>query len=720
MRAFYSIVLILTNFGAIKLDGVKEVRRRDGDVNVAVILRNECNSTDLLTEFEHSMVDSVIWTIHQLNSSDVVPGLSFGMTIYKTCNEDEEYATIFDLFQKKKEEFLLGLVTTSRFSSKVQKFCDVLDLSVMQTVKCALPLVKASVALLRALNWVENVTVVAQDEVVLDEFLKVSRKEWICVNEYFLAANSNKLSRNVSSEYFVIFGTHDFIATVAKNFDITNAIVIPTDDAILNDLPENTYIISAHSAHNFDHQEQHYYTLTPQLFEIATPLVTYAQSLKQALNNCTHSNYKLCLKNFGKARPFMLEPSQIIDLLKIETSSINYYIYKSDNASLLRTKLFVYNFFSDNLTQLSSFDFDNNTSSYTCMSQEGGCQKQCKNFDFRSNFKFAPEDCEMTIRTESWVFAFLSLSLLGVLLCIAILIFLLVSICRRNVLEGNPMLSILLLITVMLMYCSILPLSLEGDKSSKNSICVARALAITLSFAAAFSLILSRSILLATASKEIGFMSHVAGPVQSFLCLFIFGVQAALSFQVVNRCNDIFKGHSFIYLLSYNVMLLLLLLCLSPLIIKCQRNYKEGKYFTFAVITISFLWCIWLPSYAFLGKQYKDSVLCFGLISTASALLGTIFIPRTYLMTIAAARDKMTSALPSLAATTSAMDIYRAGTQPVYDCVNVAAINAVTVARAGLTTMQQPDLYSCPHLPEDDDFDARCDSPVHDDKVTRF
>lgn len=58
--------------------------------------------------------------------------------------------------------------------------------------------------------------------------------------------------------------------------------------------------------------------------------------------------------------------------------------------------------------------------------------------------------------------------------------------------------------------------------------------------------------------------------------------------------------------------------------------------------------------------------------------------------------------------------------QPVYDCVNVAAINAVTVARAGVTPIQQPDLYSCPNLPEDDDFDVRCATPIDDDKVTRF
>lgn len=60
--------------------------------------------------------------------------------------------------------------------------------------------------------------------------------------------------------------------------------------------------------------------------------------------------------------------------------------------------------------------------------------------------------------------------------------------------------------------------------------------------------------------------------------------------------------------------------------------------------------------------------------------------------------------------------------QSLYDCVNIAAINAVTVARAGVTppSSQLPDLYSCPAMPDDEDFDFRCETPSSTDKVTRF
>lgn len=61
--------------------------------------------------------------------------------------------------------------------------------------------------------------------------------------------------------------------------------------------------------------------------------------------------------------------------------------------------------------------------------------------------------------------------------------------------------------------------------------------------------------------------------------------------------------------------------------------------------------------------------------------------------------------------------------QSLYDCVNIAAVNAVNVARVGAgvnSPSHQPDLYSCPALPDDEDFDFRCDTPTSTDKVTRF
>lgn len=374
-------------------------------------------------------------------------------------------------------------------------------------------------------------------------------------------------------------------------------------------------------------------------------------------------------------RPVLMTPGSILSTLKIEALQQNfiYNIYQVDNETLSAselvkknnlfqplTKVFEYSIFGNNLTLIDP-QFE---PIYSYNSSIVDTFKECISFFSRTNIRYVSDNHEViNFRAESWVFAFLSLSLLGALFCIAILLFILICIFKRDILEGNPLLSLALLLAVMLLFCSVLPFSLEYNKYTRYPLCLLKTLSITLGYALVFSLLLSRCILLATASKELGFMSHIAGPVQSFLCLFIFGVQAALSLQLLSKCYEIFRGTSFIYLMSYNTMLLLLLLCLCPLIYKCQRNYREGKYFAIAIILTNCFWFIWVPAYAVLDEEWQEPLLCFGLVSTASIFLGAIFIPRTYLMTIAAARNKITSTLPSLTTATSAIDLYRGSTQ---------------------------------------------------------
>ncbi|KAJ8928283.1 hypothetical protein NQ314_019165 [Rhamnusium bicolor] len=564
---------------------------------------------------------------------------------------------------------------------------------------------------------------------------------------FFFRTNCPSVMLNITTP-FIFFGykyqIEQFVRSqnFTENFEEFNALFVPLDGSVPTDLPDKSYvIIPPHEPASNIYKKPENILPTPLLFNVANPILTYTKNIEEFITeNCNETLYKVnCLRNkFNrKYRSVLMTPSSITDILKIEPLKENfvYNIFRIENVTVNLTevikrnslfkpyaKIFSYSIFNDKLNPTDQYL---ETSIRNTSSQE--YVEKCINHFLDRNFRYVLSNETMDVlyfRSESWVFAFLSLSLLGVLFCISILIFLLISIFKRDILEGNPILTLALLLGVMLLFCAVLPFSLEYNKYTKHYLCLARYLAVTLGYATVFSLLLSRCILLATASKEIGFMSHIAGPVQAFLCLFIFGVQAALSIQIIGRCLDMFRGHSFVFLMSYNTMLLLLMLCLCPLIYKCQRNYREGKYFTIAIILITCIWGIWLPCYAFLDENWKEPMLCLGLVSTAGIFLGAIFIPRTYLMTIAAARDKITSTLPSLATAASTMDIYRANTQPIYDCVNVAAINAVTVARAGVATtipsMQQPDLYSCPALPDDDDFNFRCDTPPSTDKVTRF
>lgn len=264
----------------------------------------------------------------------------------------------------------------------------------------------------------------------------------------------------------------------------------------------------------------------------------------------------------------------------------------------------------------------------------------------------------------------------GVFFCLAILIFIFVRLCKKDVFEGNPVLSVLLLLTVTVMYASVVPFTLEISSDSEfhystNYICLARSLAVTLSYSCAFSLMLSRAVMLATVAYEAGFMSHITGHVQSLLCLFMVAVQGALALQSVENCEEIFSGTSFVYVLSYDVLLLGLLVCACPFIYRSQRNYREGMYFAIAVGLVAVFWTAWLAVYIILGDRWKVVVLCVGLLGTASIIMCAVFIPRTYLMTSAVVRDNLASALPSLAfaSSTSVLDLNYANMQVNYTII---------------------------------------------------
>lgn len=413
---------------------------------------------------------------------------------------------------------------------------------------------------------------------------------------------------------------------------------------------------------------------TPLLFEIADPILKFAVETQHFLEkSCNETIYKLnCLRQSkpdmqGTLFPF-LTSRDIMGLLKVEVLE-EHFVYdifkvdsfKTNTSTLFEGNIFMkpfkkvasYNMFYDNLSVVDH-SLDLNSSS----SNSENCPEL---IIFRSDSKLVYWKGLIAFREDSWIYAFLSLSLLGVTFCMAILVFLLTAVYRKRILEGNPLMTIFLLFAVMLVFCAVLPFSIE---SRRRSLCTVKVLSITLSYAAVFSLLLSRAIVLSSVVKEIGFISHIAGQVQSFLCLFIFGVQAALSLHSMSYCSRMFnEGYDFVFLMSYNMVLLLILLCLTPLMYKSQRNYREGKYFTIAIVLIIITWCVWLPGFAVLCSEWKEMMVCLGLVTTGFICLGTIFIPRTYLMTIAAERDKITSALPSLNTTTSGLDIYRAHPQ---------------------------------------------------------
>ncbi len=160
------------------------------------------------------------------------------------------------------------------------------------------------------------------------------------------------------------------------------------------------------------------------------------------------------------------------------------------------------------------------------------------------------------------------------------------------------------------MYGSLLSFALTPTPA----VCFARAQGTALAYALVFSVLLSRSLMLATADTD-GLPGHISGAVQLALFLALASVQVALGVQewlvrssplTVTRMvghsqvRELFKcmrcvvalifgefqetscadvGLPFLARLTYPMVLLLLQVVVSPFILSSRRNYHEGLLF---------------------------------------------------------------------------------------------------------------------------------------------
>lgn len=296
------------------------------------------------------------------------------------------------------------------------------------------------------------------------------------------------------------------------------------------------------------------------------------------------------------------------------------------------------------------------------------------------------------IKPEAWVAVGLTVSVLGVLISLVILLFIVFRIYMNDVLEGNPVGTIILLISLVILFVSFVPFSMEytSDKQildndvtlvdQSKTICSVRIFLLTLCYSLIFSLLLCRALMLASIGSEGGFLSHVNGYVQSVICVFSALVQIGLSTQLVIlmhvanesiSCDNIYYGNWLWALLAYDSFLLAFLVVLLPLNFRSQRNYKEGVLLTIGTILCVGVWCTWIPFSTF-GNCWRDAAVPLGLQGTGWAILGGILIPRCFLIVRGIARTDLAQALPSLTSLAFAHNTQYMSEQSIYECVNPA------------------------------------------------
>jgi len=341
---------------------------------------------------------------------------------------------------------------------------------------------------------------------------------------------------------------------------------------------------------------------------------------------------------------------------------------------------------------------------HPCYSENGSMASDCGvclNFvKFLSRFavEHHVDDNSVQIfwRTETWVTVNASIAAVGILCTLAITIFISVRLCMGDVLEGSPALSFFLLFALLIAYACSLPFSFQtkgnmGDMTLSSILCDLRLAGPPLTYSILFSILFSRSLMLAASDQDGGFMSHVNGYLQAVIIFFVSAVQFAISgvYWMFNSffrhpqgsCEAMYAFHTFEYLLSYDLFLLILLMALIPFMYRAKRNYKEGTFFSIGIVFIFLLWGTWIPLFYILGDTYRDATVLLGITGTTTIIIVCVFIPRTYLMTTAIVRDRIVNTLPPL----SQSDHHFRSTQALYDTLKMTSANMGT---------QNPNFYS--------------------------
>ncbi|XP_060648821.1 protein bride of sevenless [Drosophila nasuta] len=571
--------------------------------------------------------------------------------------------------------------------------------------------------LLHQMPWGEkiaSVEIITETLDVYNEFMDAARQEHMCLMHF-------KSDDNV----YILFGNK-----MANHFKENGTVfVVPTEraeQAFLEELPNRAFILMENEIElrsndldtmptTLDEVLIGKSVLPSRILALATPIVDLMNWLRSSLaQHCKRDEELYVLEscfnflNFIEdwRTPEFRHPHTIPELLALlhmrKLPEMNFQMYQKKVQTLdvitgesrMELREIASQNFLTNQTIYYHYNGANNTSLelktkfglvFNCQYTAGDNRRHPFVFDGESVMFWR-------IKLDTWVATGLTAAILGLIATLAILVFIVVRISLGDVFEGNPVTSILLLLSLVLVFCSFVPFSMEyvgeqrnshvtfEDVHTLNTLCAVRVFIMTLVYCFVFSLLLCRAVMLASIGSEGGFLSHVNGYIQAVICAFSVCVQVGMSVQLLVvmhmasesvSCENIYYGRWLWGLLAYDFLLLCCLVSLVPFIYRSQRNYREGILIVIGAVLMLIIWAVWITLSLF-GDEWRDAAIPLGLQASGWAVLIGILIPRTFLIVRGIERSDIAQALPSLTSLAFAQNNQYSSEQSVYECVNPA------------------------------------------------
>ncbi|XP_036341910.1 protein bride of sevenless-like [Rhagoletis pomonella] len=576
--------------------------------------------------------------------------------------------------------------------------------------------------LLHQMPWGESIAsveILTENLATYNEFMEAIRHEQMCLMHF-------KSDKNV----YILFGNK-----MAHHFEENGTIfAVPTDRAyrtFISDLPDKSYILMEReidadaidgnsTLSTLDETFKGKSVQPSRVFAFARPMLELVRWLKGSLmRNCKREQNIFIFESCFNFLTFIAdwqtpeyrqyyEPAKILELLHMHrfASLMNFQMYQkvsenghgtatiSSGEDHIELREIASQNFVTNITTFYHYNRANSTSLELKpkFGQVFNCQYSAGE-NARYPFLFDGESVMFwRIKPDAWVATGMTAAILGLIITLAILVFIVVRISLGDVFEGNPVTSILLLLSLILLFTSFVPFSLEyigehrnshvtfEDAATLNTLCAVRVFIMTLVYCFTFSLLLCRAVMLASIGSEGGFLSHVNGYIQAVICILSIFVQLGMSIQLLVimhvatesiSCENMYYGHWLWVLVAYDFILLVGVVALVPFIYRSQRNYREGILIVIGAVLTFLIWIVWIGM-SFFGDEIRDAAIPLGLQATGWAILVGVLIPRTFLIVRGIERSDIAQALPSLTSLAFAQNNQYSSEQSVYECVNPA------------------------------------------------
>ncbi|XP_077266557.1 G protein coupled receptor bride of sevenless isoform X2 [Temnothorax americanus] len=614
-------------------------------------------------------ISTILHIVQTLNKYDYIPGVKLGLRIFDTCRDR---ITVFRqvlrvaIEQSCAPDYEMGVLVSSQYGHVMDYLHDHsgLPIGVYEERDFTMPLIDILAHYLSTKYKIVDL-VYTNADYVLDRFLEVTKDAGVCVKRSDRRVNGDGYGyANVTETVIVAIGQrNDVLRWLGENEESRNSsetwLLLPLDNSDIDDLiPPGSYVIKPEiprfdlgefsSTGEFPENSDNSTNHSPYLLDVGKAVIGLAEVFRDLLKrSCPIDNKECSIVTQSPESQREIRDVDVYEVLHVQprSHSVRYVIatkMQHDLHELIDVAF--YEIEVSNLRVLPKTTMPGKPE--LCLEHLAENCENCMNFQGRSDaHDITKVDVvgKSILKNSIYVPVFLIAIVCGVLACCVMVIFIVHRFVTGEILDGNPALTIVLVLANLFTLLTALPFCVTDDYFGAESLNAWKIFLTTLAFGLTFSIVLSRAFFLALSAGGV-FIIHINGYLQSLMTLFMYGVQITISvmFYVLSTMNSAMVARSliFIALLGYDISLLIGLFVACCYIIRTQRNYYEGRCFFGTAVGLFVIWTIWLTSFMLMHPKNRDAIVSFGIVATAYLIIFSILTPRIYYMVTHTPRRK--------------------------------------------------------------------------------